>query len=73
MAAIRTIEISRVWGSRAKRCEPHSPQKVFERPPGGVQSRRRSSPAEMTSDPGAILAEAWTAVPVRFWQRVQWQ
>lgn len=66
MAAIRTIEISPLSGSRPKRCDPQAPQKVFESPPGGVQSRRRSSPVPMVSDPGSTLAEACTAVPVRF-------
>ena len=60
-------------GSRPKSAEPHSPQKTLSRPPSGDHARRCSSPAVSAHEPGASLAEAWTAVPVRCWQRVQWQ
>lgn len=73
IAPRRTITISPVSGSRANSADPHSPQKVLESPPGGVQSRRCSSPAISLSEPGASFAEAWAAVPLRRWQRVQWQ
>jgi hypothetical protein len=45
--------------------EPQVEQKTFENPSGGSYERSNSSPARMRSDPGAILADAEAAVPVR--------
>jgi len=52
-------------GSRPSRAEPHSPQNTLSSPPGGDHARRCSSPAVSENEPGAILAEACTAVPER--------
>ena len=40
---------------------------------GRIQDRISSSPETIASEPGAIRPEADAAVPVRRWQRVQWQ
>ena len=56
-----------------KSAEPHSGQKSFAHPSGGRNARTTSSPCTMRRLPGSISACAEAAVPVRRWQRVQWQ
>src|SRR3954453_19973181 len=64
----------RPWaGSWMKTAEPQSLQNVFVRPPSGVHPRRRSSPCRIRTEPGVTTALADAALPVRRWQRVQWQ
>ena len=58
---------------RLKRAEPQSPQKTFSAPPSGSQERRCSSPETTVNDSGDVRPLADAAVPVRRWQRVQWQ
>src|SRR5437588_3268127 len=53
--------------------EPQSPQNHFSAPSSGFQALSRSSPVTMRNDPGTTAALAEAAVPVRRWQRVQWQ
>ena len=60
-------------GLRASTAEPHSPQKTLSRPLPGDHTRRCCSPAVTVNEPGSIRAEAAAPVPVRRWQRVQWQ
>jgi hypothetical protein len=60
-------------GSMMNTAEPQSPQKAFVLPPSGVQPRTRSSPWRIVTEPGATTALADAALPVRRWQRVQWQ
>jgi hypothetical protein len=48
-------------------------QKHFGQPPLGRYSPTSSAPATMRNDPGTVRACAEAAVPVRRWQRVQWQ
>ena len=61
-------------GLRLNRCEPHTPQKHFSKPPSGWrQVRSACSPASSLKVRPSILACADTAEPVRRWQRVQWQ
>jgi len=48
-------------------------QKTFANPSGGRQALISSCPERTRSDPGAMRADAAAAVPVRRWQRVQWQ
>ncbi len=53
---------------------PQLEQKSFAKPPsGGRQALISSSPETTRSEPGAIRADGAAAVPVRRWQRVQWQ
>ena len=66
-------EISFVCGLTLQSAEPHAEQNAFGNPSGGSYARTRSSPAVMRSEPGTIRACGEAAVPVRFWQRVQWQ
>ena len=56
-----------------KRWLPHSPQKAFPQPSGGCHERTNSSPRVIPNEPGAVSALTENAVPVRRWQRVQWQ
>jgi hypothetical protein len=58
---------------REKRPEPQSAQKTFSKPPSGAHARRCSSPETTRNDPGAARPFAEAAVPLRRWQRVQWQ
>jgi len=48
-------------------------EKCFSKPPSGAHARTRSAPATIVKEPGATRACAEAAVPVRRWQRVQWQ
>ncbi len=70
---MRTLRIA-PSGLRLKSAPPHSEQKHLSAPPSdGRQHLTRLSPCTMRSEPGATLACADAAVPVRRWQRVQWQ
>src|ERR1700758_3288830 len=69
----RTLPISPVSGERLQSALPHSVQKHFGQPSSGLNAFTRSSPASSRNDPGASLACADAAVPVRRWHRVQWQ
>lgn len=53
--------------------EPQPPQNHFSRPSSGFHARNRSSPARICRLPGAVIALIDAAVPVRRWQRQQWQ
>ena len=53
--------------------EPHDEQNAFGQPSAGAQVEISPSPETTRSEPGAIRACAEAAVPVRRWQRVQWQ
>src|SRR5262245_49523630 len=57
----------------AQRCAPQSEQNAFGEPSGGSYARIASSPEVTRTDPGTTTAWADAAVPVRRWQRVQWQ
>ena len=59
------------FGSRAT--DPHAVQNTLAKPSSGSYARMCSSPASTRSEPGAIRAPGDAAVPVRRWQRVQWQ
>jgi hypothetical protein len=72
-APSRTLITVGSSGWRLHIAEPQAEQKTFEYPSGGSNERRSSSPATMCSEPGAIRADADAAVPVRRWQRLQWQ
>ena len=60
-------------GWRLQSAEPHAEQKTFAKPSGGSYARTSSSPDRIRSEQGAIRPEIAAAVPVRRWQRVQWQ
>jgi hypothetical protein len=60
-------------GLRPKIDDPQTPQNHFSPPSGGCHVRSYSSPATILNAPGAGCAEADAAVPVRRWQRRQWQ
>ena len=60
-------------GVRAKSADPHCTQNALGMPPCGRHSRMCSSPATIRTEPGSTRAVALAAVPVRRWQRVQWQ
>jgi hypothetical protein len=64
---------SPVSGLRLKSADPHALQKHFSKPFSGRQQLTRRSPLVMLNAPGAQCAFADDAVPVRRWQRVQWQ
>ena len=72
-AAIRML----IWlrsSLRLNRCEPHSEQKHFSKPPSGCRHPfTSSSPWSSRNVVPSIRACAELADPVRFWQRVQWQ
>ena len=70
---MRTARGSGLSGKRLQSAEPHCEQNAFAAPSGGTKVRTRSSPAVIRSEPGTIRAFAEAAVPVRRWQRVQWQ
>jgi drug/metabolite transporter (DMT)-like permease len=59
--------------SSLQSAEPHSRQKTFAKPSSGRQAPSASSPWSSRNEPGATRADAAAAVPVRRWQRVQWQ
>ena len=59
---------------RLNRCEPHSEQKHFSKPPSGMppaldELLALQEPERRPVDPRLRRAPD----PVRFWQRVQWQ
>jgi hypothetical protein len=59
---------------RLNRCDPHSRQKHFSKPPSGWRQHFKSSvPLSSRNVRPSILAWAEDAVPVRRWHRVQWQ
>ena len=58
---------------RANSAEPQPAQKALGSPPSGTHERSSSSPATTRADPGSTRAFGDAAVPVRRWQRVQWQ
>ena len=58
---------------RAQRCAPQAEQKHFAEPSGGCQHRICSAPDSTRSDRAGTNAEIDAPVPVRRWQRVQWQ
>jgi hypothetical protein len=70
---MRTTVMSSVPGVRPNRAEPHCTQNTFSRPPSGAQPRRCSAPESRVTDSGATRADGAAAVPLRRWQRVQWQ
>jgi hypothetical protein len=69
----RTPVVERSSGSRVKIADPHSPQNHFSCPSAGRHALSASSPERMRNAPGATVALAKAAAPVRRWQRVQWQ
>jgi hypothetical protein len=56
-----------------KIAEPHSPQNHFSCPSDGFHAFSADSPLTIRNVPGTTAALAEAAVPVRRWQRVQWQ
>ena len=58
---------------RLNTAEPQRAQKIFSAPASGAHERRCSSPETTRKDSGAVRPFADAAVPVRRWQRVQWQ
>ena len=69
----RTEITSGSTGLRLQSADPQAEQNTFGNPPGGSYARKSSSPEMIRSEPGTIRADADAAVPVRRWQRVQWQ
>jgi len=68
------IPIGSAWaGLRPKSDEPQSPQNHFSPPSGGRQARSLSSPVTIRKVPSTGWAFADAAVPLRRWQRLQWQ
>ena len=66
----------RRWGSegwRLKTADPQSPQNHFSHPLSGRHARSLSSPETILNEPGCARAATDAPVPVRRWQRVQWQ
>ena len=53
--------------------EPQSAQNHFSHPPSGRQARNLSFPETILNEPGCASTVADAPVPVRRWQRVQWQ
>src|SRR4051794_32993396 len=60
-------------GAWLQSAEPHSPQNALANPSSGCHSLMRSCPAAIRTAPGSTRTFADAAVPVRRWQRVQWQ
>ena len=60
-------------GLCAHSAPPHAEQKTFDQPSGGSNEASNSSPAAIRIEPGTMIAEQAAALPVRRWQRVQWQ
>ena len=61
-------------GSRLNSGAPHSRQNASSQPASGWrQVLSRSSPATIRNPEPSTRASAEAAVPVRRWQRVQWQ
>ena len=69
----RTLITSPFSGSLLQSAPPQLEQKHLENPSGGRYSRTSSAPESRRNVPGATRACAEAAVPVRRWQRVQWQ
>ena len=65
--------ISGSSGWRLQSAEPHALQKSFAKPSPGSQALISSAPWVTRSEPGTMRPDAAAAVPVRRWQRVQWQ
>ena len=63
----------RAVAMRLNSAEPQSPQKNFSAPLGRFQARMRSSPCTIRNGLGRDGRWPRRAVPVRRWQRVQWQ
>lgn len=57
----------------AQSAPPQAEQNTLANPSGGRYARMSSSPATVRSEPGATRAETAAALPVRRWQRLQWQ
>jgi hypothetical protein len=72
-APIRMLIRSWSSGLRLRTAEPHSPQNSFSQPLPGLQARSVSSPESRRNEPRSGLALAEAPVPLRRWQRVQWQ
>ena len=72
-APMRTPTRAASSGSRLNSAEPQSPQNHFSAPPSGFHARSRSSPVRIWNEPGSTRALTEAPVPVRRWQRVQWQ
>jgi len=60
-------------GLRPNIAEPQSPQNHFSPPLSGFQTRSLSSPATILNAPVAGWPFAEAPVPLRRWQRLQWQ
>ena len=69
----RTTSTSGSSPGRLQSALPQTEQKSFVAPSGGSNAWISSSPLSTRSDPGTITAFTDAAVPVRRWQRVQWQ
>ena len=73
-AAMRILIWLASSGLRLNRCEPHSRQKHFSKPPSGCRHAcTSSSPCSSRNVVPSIRACTELPDPVRFWQRVQWQ
>ncbi len=70
---MRTAIISGSAGFWAQRAPPQFEQNAFLKPSGGSHDLTSSSPAVIRNEPGATRAEHAAPLPVRRWQRVQWQ
>ena len=69
----RTEITSGSSGLRLQSAEPQAEQNTFGNPSGGSYDREQLLARKIRSEPGTIRADADAAVPVRRWQRVQWQ
>jgi hypothetical protein len=70
---MRTLITSGSFWLWLQRAPPQLEQNSFAKPSGGRHALISSSPERIRRDPGAMSADAAAAVPVRRWQRVQWQ
>jgi hypothetical protein len=68
------MPIGSAWlALRENSAEPQMPQNHFSPPVSGCHTRSASAPATIRNVPSAGWAFADAAVPVRRWQRLQWQ
>jgi hypothetical protein len=70
---MRTLMMSGFSWLWLQSAPPQLEQNTFAKPSGGRHALTSSRPEISRSDPGAIRADTAAAVPVRRWQRVQWQ
>jgi hypothetical protein len=60
-------------GWRLYTADPQQPQNHFSQPPSGRHARSLPSPEVILNERDSTRAVTEAPVPVRRWQRVQWQ